>query len=191
MQQQSGNPAELFEASVKATRRIVAGVKSSQLGQSTPCDKWTVQQLLDHINQASGYLATSFGGQKADTAGKGALEAYDAATSAAVRAVKSPGAMQKMVKGPGGSDMPGAAFASMIFSDNLLHGWDLAKATGQSTSLDSKLVDACYGAMSKMPLDMARQRGAFGPEVKAAPNASTQDKLLGLSGRDPNWKARK
>ncbi len=190
MQQQTGNPAELFEASVKATRRIVAGVKPSQLGQPTPCDKWTVQQLLDHINQASGYLATSFGGQKADTAGKGIAEAYDAATSAAVKAVQAPGALQKTVKGPMGGDMPGGAFASMIFSDNLLHCWDLAKATAQSTALDPKLAQACYGTMSKMPLDMARQRGAFGPEVKVAPNASTQDKLLGLTGRDPNWKAK-
>ena len=68
--------------------------------------------------------------------------------------------------------------------DIVLHKWDLAKATNQSTSLDSGLAEACFGALSQ-GIEQGRQAGFFGAEVTVPISASIQDKLLGLSGRQP------
>ena len=70
------------------------------------------------------------------------------------------------------------------FGDIVLHKWDLAKATNQNTSIDSGLAEACYGALSQ-GIEQARQMGFFGSEVTVPISGSIQDKLLGLSGRQP------
>jgi len=183
-QKATPNPIELYEAAVKATRKVVAGVKTEQVAKQTPCDKWNVQQLVEHMVQANGYLTSFMTGSKPAAApAKSVIEAYDAATNAALKAIKAPGALEKKGKGPMG-DMTGAQMVGMIFSDTLIHGWDLAKATGQAATLDAKLAEASYGMVAPHA-DGARKAGAFGPAVAVPANASPQDKLLGLTGRKP------
>ena len=182
-QQSMPNPAELYEAAVAQTRKFVAGVKSDQLGAQTPCGEWNVQKLLEHINDATNYLTGFMGGSKPDiAAGQSALATYDAITQAALASVKAAGAMEKKGPGPMGGEMTGAQFTGLIFGDNLIHGWDVAKATGQDTAMDPKLVDAC-ASMLEPTIEGGRSRGAFGPAVQPPPNASAQDKFLGMTGR--------
>lgn len=80
--------------------------------------------------------------------------------------------------------MPAANFAMFPIMDIVIHKWDLAKGTGQSTSLDAGLVEVCYGVM-EMAAEPGRAGGAFGPEITVPMSASIQDKLLGISGRQP------
>ena len=80
--------------------------------------------------------------------------------------------------------MPIANFAIFPVLDILVHKWDLSKGNGQSTSVDAGLVEVCYGVM-QMAADPGRAGGAFGAEVTVPITASTQDKLLVLSGRTP------
>ena len=75
------------------------------------------------------------------------------------------------------------------FTDLLIHRWDLAKGTGQAANLDSGLVDACFGGLSPV---IESYRGevmpgvhVFGPGVTVPDSASAQDKLMGLTGRQP------
>ncbi|MEE9284239.1 MAG: TIGR03086 family metal-binding protein [Dehalococcoidia bacterium] len=181
-QQTMPNPVELYQAAVAQTRKFVAGVQREQMSASTPCAEWNVQQLLDHVTQTSGILVSALaGGKPAAASNLSALEAYDAATSAAVQAAKTPGALEKTVKGPMG-EMPGGRLVGIIFSDNLIHGWDLAKATGQDTTLDPKLVDICCSMLEPV-IEGARSMGAFGPEVQTPADASAQAKFLGMTGR--------
>jgi uncharacterized protein (TIGR03086 family) len=186
-QQARPNPIELLDAGIKHTRKYVRGVKPADLTKSTPCTQWNVQQLVDHFTGTAWWVATALGASKPTTTPGSASEAYDAATNAALQAARAPGALNKQVMGPMG-EMPAAQALGMACADIFIHGWDLAKATGQDTKLDPKLVDACHGMIAAMPaaqLEGARRQGAFGPEVKVPPTASTQDKLLGLTGRRP------
>ena len=80
--------------------------------------------------------------------------------------------------------MPGADFAKILAMDNLIHGWDLAKATGQSTDLPSDLVDIIYADFEPQ-MDGLRQGDSFGPEVPQPQGAGAQDKLIGMMGRQP------
>jgi uncharacterized protein (TIGR03086 family) len=79
-------------------------------------------------------------------------------------------------------DFAGADYAAQLFLDTLIHGWDIARATGQDTTLDPELVAACL-PIAQQITSMARSTGVFGEEVPVSPDADQQTKLLGLVGR--------
>ena len=70
------------------------------------------------------------------------------------------------------------------FMDMLIHTWDLAKATGQNTDMDSALAEACYTAFAPQ-IDGYCGPETFGLVVEVTGTASIQDKLMGIMGRRP------
>ena len=68
--------------------------------------------------------------------------------------------------------------------DTLIHGWDIAQATGQNTRLQPDLVEVCM-PIAEQITTMARGSGAFGDDLGAAPDADPQTRLLALVGRRP------
>ncbi|MBI3743340.1 MAG: TIGR03086 family protein [Chloroflexi bacterium] len=181
-QQARPNPIEAFDAATKRARQTVAGVKPAQLTSPTPCSEWNVQALLDHMVGTLNFVASSLSGTPS-TKAAGSLQAFDAGVAAVSKAARVPGVLEKKVKSPMG-EMPGQVFLMIGISDTLIHGWDLAKATGQDTKLDPKNVELVHGFMS-MQAEAARKRKALGPEVKVPEHASAQDKLMGMVGRKP------
>jgi uncharacterized protein (TIGR03086 family) len=85
---------------------------------------------------------------------------------------------------PGVIDRTGPAIA-IAFSDQLLHGWDLATSTGQEASMPAGLPDAAY-ALIHGRFTEEQRKGVFKPEIAVAPDASAQDRLLAYTGRDPS-----
>ncbi|MFD0508431.1 hypothetical protein ACFQ0G_47865 [Streptomyces chiangmaiensis] len=75
----------------------------------------------------------------------------------------------------------------IVLGEWLLHGWDLAVATGQKLNVDDELAAALYEDIAGKA-EMARRYGVFGPEVSVPPTAPLFDRALGLAGRDPSWK---
>ena len=177
------DPIELYEGAMKQTRSYLVGTKASQLNDSTPCTEWNVQALIDHFVGASSFFYSALSGNPAEEQkpGSGNLESFDAMSAKVLEAARVPGTMEKNVPSPSG-DMPGGQFLTFAFMDTLIHGWDLAKATGQNTQLDSKLTEPCY-AMFRGQGEMLRSSGAVGPEIEVPENATTQAKLLGVLGR--------
>jgi uncharacterized protein (TIGR03086 family) len=78
--------------------------------------------------------------------------------------------------------VPGLAFAGHRFIDVLVHGWDLAVATGQDYAIDPDLMQACRQVMEPQ-LDEIRGAGALAPEVAVPADASAQTRFLALLGR--------
>ncbi len=176
------NPIDLYSAAIKGTREIIGGVQSSQLGDSTPCNEWNVQALMDHIVGGTGMVWSSLAGAPPETPqGSSPVAAFDAGTAKVLGAAKAPGALEKTVPSPLG-DMPGGQLLTAFFMETLIHGWDLAKATGQKTDMPADLAETCYAMFGPMA-DEWRKSGAFGPRVEVAEDASTQIKLLGALGR--------
>jgi len=182
-------PVELYEQAVRNTRRVFAAVKPDQLENATPCEKWNVRELMQHITGGVAMTAHSFDVSHLTNAEHQAAKAgvslaqYDAAMHRALAAVSKPGAMDKRVRTPMG-EMPGGNFLMVLFMDNLTHGWDLAKATGQDTNLPADLVDACYENFAPGFADLSKS-GAFKPPIFVSPTASKQAKLLAGLGRNP------
>jgi uncharacterized protein (TIGR03086 family) len=88
-----------------------------------------------------------------------------------------------VIEAPFGS-MPAGQLLMMAFGDMLIHKWDLAKATGQSTVLDSGLAEVCFQVLTPS-VSNGRERGVFGAEVAVPSSGSIQERLLGLTGRQP------
>lgn len=119
---------------------------------------------------------------------EGAMEALDRGVASTLELIKAPGALDQELNTPFGT-MSAVNFMFNPFTDLLIHRWDLAKGTGQAANLDSGLVDACFGGLSPV---IDNYRGevmpgvhVFGPGVTVPDSASAQDKLMGLTGRQP------
>ena len=182
---QQGMPdlADLYAKSAKATRPIVVALESGQMDNSTPCKEWNVQQVLDHVLGGASMGAARIGGQENLGTEGSNIERYDASTAALAEAAGDATNLEKPVETPFG-EMPGGQLLAGLAMDVFVHGWDLAKATGQDTSLDAELSGA-YHAMFEGQMDMLRNGGATGPEVPVSADASIQDKLIGMMGRQP------
>ena len=191
---QGPNPIEMYEAAIQQMLPTLAGVQAGQLNSSTPCSEWNVQGLLNHqlkvaqfcydvVAQTGAADPSGMGAVNDPLPSEGVQAAFEAGTSKVLQAIKAPGKLETVVETPFGA-MPAGNFIMIPMIDIIIHKWDLAKATNQNTTLDSGLAEAGYQVL--MPgVEMGRQGGFFGPEITIPIAASAQEKLLGLSGRQP------
>lgn len=181
---------ELHRNALDHTAGYVANVKESQLADPTPCEGWDVRELLNHVvsgnlwaaELASGHSIEEVGDRlDGDVLGSDLAAAYAASATAAGDAFAAPGALDApcaVSYGP----VPGSVYAGHRFIDILIHGWDLAVATGQDGHLPTELVDACWEVITPQA-DMLTASGAFGSKIEADPGADPQTRLLALLGR--------
>jgi len=188
-QQATPNPVELFEKATSGINKIISGIKQDQIDTQTPCSEWKVKDLMEHLIGGASHLNAAMGDAGSDAPSSEGDVAKLAANYSSVIAdllqkASNPSALEAQVATPAG-EMSAGQFIGILSLDNLVHTWDLAKATGQDTALDPALTEACYGMFVPGLIDMARPHGAFGPAVSVPDSASTQDKLLGYTGRQP------
>ena len=109
--------------------------------------------------------------------------AYAEGSARALAAFRADGAMEKTMKLPFG-EFPGAIFAVVAANDVFTHGWDVAKALGQSTDLDPELASLLL-ASSMIPDEFRGPDGQapFGLKQEAPPSATAADKLAAHLGR--------
>ncbi len=182
--------ADLHDRALAATGRIVAGVGADQWGDETPCAGWDVRTLVNHVVSGNLWAAALGGGATipevgdrldGDVLGDDPSGAYDASVAPVSEVFHRPGAMDApcaVSYGP----VPGSVYAGHRFMDVLVHGWDVAAATGQGTTLDDDLVAGCL-AVAEPQAGMLRGSGMFGAEVDAPAGADPQTRLLALMGR--------
>ena len=158
----------------------VAGA-AGQLDVETPCDEWVVRDLLSHMLETQHYFVASAQGQEASppsptpttTLSKDPVADFERARAETLRTFGEPGVIEKT--GPS---------LGIAFSDQLLHGWDLARATGQDEEMPAGLPEAAYKMIHGRFTDEQR-KGIFKPEVAVAADASAQERLLAYTGRQP------
>lgn len=149
--------------------------------------------MLNHMVGQNLFFAKAARGEPAD--GPGASGSTDLfgddpgatcrqATAAAREAFSHQEALDRTISVPAG-EMTGAQFWSVIYTEALIHGWDLAWSTGQDATFDAGIAAAAYEALSPVA-DGQRQLGFYGPEVPVPADAPIQDRLLGLVGRSPS-----
>lgn len=179
---------EPLEQAIATTRGVVAGVGPEQLDETTPCESWKVRDLLGHVIGGHRFFAAALRGE-APSGGdeplpEDFLAAYDEATAACASGFAADGALDQTYELPFGT-MPGSAFMGLATTDTFVHGWDLAKATGQSTDLDPTLASALLEQAKMAIQDSFRgpEGAPFGPEAEAPSDATPADRLAAFLGR--------
>jgi uncharacterized protein (TIGR03086 family) len=87
----------------------------------------------------------------------------------------------------GDMEMPGTMAGSMLAADLVLHGWDLARATGREAGWPEAAAEATLSFLTGMAAQ-GRAMGLFAEPVPVPEGAPVLDRALGLSGRDPAWR---
>jgi uncharacterized protein (TIGR03086 family) len=183
----------LRRASSEFERRLT-GVASDRLLWPSPCEEWTVRDLISHVVGESIMSVRLLHGADAeetvfgldgDILGADAPAAFATAASAEYEAFKESGAMERTVQHPA-MDMPGAQLLGFRIGGLTLHAWDLARGCGDDEALNPVLVEAVWAQLSPMTPFIA-QTGVFGagPSGKVGQDAPLQVRLLDLTGRRP------
>jgi uncharacterized protein (TIGR03086 family) len=181
---------EQLDRAIAQTGRVVHAVGPDQLDSRTPCADWDVRSLLEHtVGVIDRVTATITGGAPEPVDVSSDLDtfvtAYDRAAAASRAAWHQPGVLDRELTGAFGPS-PADRVALLNLADTLVHGWDIARATGQSTDdFDPELADAALGFMHAMMKPEFRTGKAFGPEVGVPDDAPVYDRLAGFAGRIP------
>ena len=137
---------EVHAQALDATHRLVAGIGDQQWDEMSVCEDWTVRELVNHIvtgnywaeELASGKTIEEVGDRlDGDVLGDDPVSVYDDSAARAAAAFRAPGAMDApcaVSYGP----VPGSVYCGHRFIDVLVHGWDVAKSTGQDTTLPTR-----------------------------------------------------
>ncbi len=181
---------ELHVRALDSTRRFVADVGAEQWQRASDCSDWTVRELVNHIVSGNLWAGELTAGKTidevgtrldGDVLGDDPLGAYDASAKIAGDAFRAPGVMERpcaVSYGP----VPGEVYGGHRYIDVLIHGWDVAKSTGQDTRLDPELVEACWAVLEPQA-DLLAGSGMFGTRLEAPPGADRQTELLAALGR--------
>jgi uncharacterized protein (TIGR03086 family) len=181
--------------------RLLQGVNDDRLGDPTPCTGTPVAGLLDHLMGLT--LAFTWAANKQSPPGGGPPGPGPAGSenldpdwraqlpgrlSDLVEAWREPAAWEGMTEA-GGLRMPAEVMGLVALDELVMHGWDLARATGQSFGCDTASAEAvlAFTSESARPERADSREGLFGPVVEVPEDATTFDRALGYAGRDPQW----
>ncbi|MFF4188705.1 TIGR03086 family metal-binding protein [Streptomyces sp. NPDC001691] len=176
--------------------RIARGVTPDRLAGPTPCAEWDVRALVNHW-----VLYTSHGlehralrkplpdelGARDFTADADWAQRYAAQLDRAVAAWADPAVWEGDVD-LGGAALPARQIASMIVKEMVVHGWDVARATGQQVRLSEESA-AFVLKVVEDNAELYRQYQGFADPVEPPADADTLERALSASGRDPHWAA--
>jgi uncharacterized protein (TIGR03086 family) len=179
-----------IELAIEATADIVNGITDGQWARPTPCDGWDVSAVLNHTVGGMRIFAAELDGagagadHEADWLGANPKGAYADAAAADRAAWRRPDALDKTVRISLGA-LPAPMAAVIHFTEILVHGVDLAVATGQEDRVDEQLCEELLAMMQGMGgIDAYRLPGVFGPALPAPDNAPTHRRLLAYLGRN-------
>jgi uncharacterized protein (TIGR03086 family) len=171
------------------TLTVARQITPDRLTAATPCPEYDVRGLIGHLLQwgpmlvAAGHKRAA--GPADDSSGAAWMAAFEAHTADLVAAWSPAQAWQG--EAPMGAPMPAPLVGGLVLGEVIVHGWDLARATGQSAHWPEDAVRSAYEAAAATA-EQGRAMGAYGPEITVPAGASTMDRLLAVTGRDPQWR---
>ncbi|MBB5166568.1 uncharacterized protein (TIGR03086 family) [Mycobacterium sp. AZCC_0083] len=179
------------------TTSVLAALKDDELDMRTPCEKLSLRELVAHV----GGLGVAFAaaarkdlGEFTDSPpGEGGYQLdgdwraqYPANLAALAEAWRDPGAWDGMTR-VGGVDLPGEVCAMVALTEVVVHGWDVARSTGQDYDVDDEVAEALLAHIASFAAE-GPVEGLFGPAVAVSDDAGAFDRAIALSGRDPRWR---
>jgi uncharacterized protein (TIGR03086 family) len=162
----------------------VAGVPAEAWSRATPCDGWTVRDLVTHLLDVHGRFQGLVGRDLVvhPTVEEDPLGAWSAVRDQMQDDLDDPVRRQEEYDGMLGRSSFGASVDGFVCFDLVVHGWDLARATGQDETIEPRDVERITAMVDAMQPTMLAN-GVIAEPVDPPPGASAQDRLLCSLGR--------
>lgn len=179
--------ASLLRPAAAEFLRVAHGVRD--LSAATPCAGFDVRGLLHHLLYWGPWLIAAGRREEPPAPASGSLVADDwrgaleKQTETLVEVFSAPGSGTTFL---GTAELPVSVVGDMVLGEFVLHGWDLARASGQSLRCAPEAAVAVFESAVAMG-EQARAMGVYGPAVEVTADASPLERALGASGRDPAW----
>jgi len=179
-----------LERAIEQVQPVMEGTTEEQLGLPTPCGDWTVRDLINHTVGALVMFRTAADNGEADLAAMstdhvagGIADAFERAGKEAVNALRAKG-VDGTIALPF-AELP-CEFAYQLISDDVLvHGWDLATATGQKVAWDQDLAAETLAFAQAGLSDPAIRGAEFAAPVATSDGADAMTRLVAFLGRTP------
>lgn len=168
----------------------VYGIAGEAWNSPSPCDEWTVRDVVNHITAENLWAEPLMDGKTidqvgdqfdGDVLGDDPLAAWDLAAKGAASAFARTGAAQAVVHVSWG-DISGRQYLEQMTTDLIIHGWDVLRGSGQDDEIPEELVATAI-EMLRPVVDSGEAATVFKPPVEVGERADTQTKLLAMAGR--------
>jgi len=182
--------------------RLVLAVRDDQLSDPTPCTSYTLGDLLQHVRvlaeafTVAGRKEQPADGSKPPPQGDASLLPADWRGETddwlgrLIDTWSDPAAWEGTAW-IAGFEAPASAVGITAANELVVHGWDVARASGQRLLLDEAALAPAqeFVAMMSGPGTEEARGDAFGPAVPVPVGASALDEVIAGNGRDPAWSA--
>jgi uncharacterized protein (TIGR03086 family) len=176
------NPLAQFEQLGPVLGGVIAGLRPADLDSPTPCAEFTVRGVLEHMIGGATVFAASYRGEAPDEPDfSDPIAGVQAALGELAASIAAPGALDRTIQAPFG-ETDGESFARFVVLDGLVHGWDLATATGQAYHPPIELV-AAVTEFAEQSLDRLRDDQTFKAAVAPTADATPIERLAAYTGR--------
>jgi uncharacterized protein (TIGR03086 family) len=187
-----------LEPATRAVTALIASIRDDQLDDPTPCEGTSLAAMLDHVEGfATGFTLAA---RKQVPPGGSQAAVIDASRLAPVWRTRIPARLAELAAAwqaetawsgmteAGGIQLPAEVAGIFALDEVIVHGWDLAAATGQRIAFEEAALVPLHGFLTTSVAQHPNgSPGLFGPPVAVPADAPLLDRVLGLTGRDPNW----
>jgi uncharacterized protein (TIGR03086 family) len=188
-----------LEPATRTVADVVRGVRDDQLADPTPCPGTSVAALLDHIDGFA--MAFTLAARHTEPPGGSQPPVHDASRLAADWRTRIPARLAELAAAwraedawvgmakAGGVELPSELAGLVALDEVVIHGWDLAIATGRPYRVEQPQLEAVFDFVrSSAAQNPGGTPGLFGAPVPVPDDAPLLDRAIGLAGRDPAWR---
>ncbi|WP_107653685.1 TIGR03086 family metal-binding protein [Nocardia suismassiliense] len=169
---------------------LLLGTSDDQLARPTPCSEYNVAQLIGHIDEVAQAFAAiarkDTGGAAAPDRGADHRRTGAASVRLLGQAWGDPAAWQGATELRAGLELPNELWGKIALTEMVVHGWDLAVATGRPFALPTATLQACFDHVADF-VPNAPLPELWGPAVETSDNAPLIDRTVAITGRNPRW----
>ena len=181
-------PIEQLSYILPTCSAIVDRIDVTQMNDPTPCERFTVHDVLDHMMVLGGTFTYLFRGDTPPELTAPAVygwvpvREFTEVMDDLLEAIASPGALERTIDSPLGQ-MDGETFARLVAFDGMVHSWDLATATGQTAAYPPAVIEAVEAFARQALSDDMRDGDTFKQPTEADPSMGPLERLAAFSGR--------
>lgn len=178
------DPISQLDTILPLVKSLVASLEDDELTAQTPCANFDVRGVLEHMVGGATAFAAAYRGEAPPSPEpvSDLRSALPVALDGLEAAIKAPGALDRTVAAPFG-EVPGEVFARFIALDGLVHGWDIATATGRDYDPPAPVVAAVEDFARQAIADEMRDGDTFAAAVTPPPDAAPLTRVVAFTGR--------